>query len=91
MPITMTNTRLDDRAWGNRKSIYYDADDVDDEENAKEEEKEALRIQKARTEAMKEEDFIDEFAGSMAALSAKGAKPGIRLGDVSKKGIWITR
>ncbi|RKP05618.1 Sas10 C-terminal domain-containing protein [Thamnocephalis sphaerospora] len=72
---------VDERAWGSRKSVYYDADDVDQEENAREEEQEALRIQRARVEAMHEEDFMDEFAGSMAALSAKGARPGVRLGQ----------
>jgi hypothetical protein len=44
-------------------------------ENAKEEEAEALRLQRMQAEAMEEDDFVDEFASSLATLSAKGARP----------------
>ncbi|KAI8052838.1 Sas10 C-terminal domain-containing protein [Syncephalis plumigaleata] len=67
-------------AWGTRKSTFYSVDDIDDMENAKEEEEEALRLQRMQAEAMEEDDFVDEFAGSLATLSAKGARPILQQG-----------
>ncbi|KAJ3102994.1 hypothetical protein HDU97_010432 [Phlyctochytrium planicorne] len=47
--------------WGRSRDKYYDADDLeDDEENARLEEEEALRLQKERLERMAEEDFLGD-------------------------------
>ncbi|KAJ1759440.1 something about silencing protein 10 [Coemansia sp. RSA 1591] len=56
----------DDGAWGKQKHNYYDADDIgsdsaDDEVAAREEEEEALRLQRKHVEALDEGDFIDEL------------------------------
>ncbi|XP_035698017.1 something about silencing protein 10-like [Branchiostoma floridae] len=63
----------DEKAWGKKKSLYYNTDYVDEdlpgvvgdeeeEEAQKEEEREALAIQKRMTEALSEEDFgLDLF------------------------------
>jgi U3 small nucleolar RNA-associated protein 3 len=59
---------IDEKAWGKRRDIYYNADDADaDDEIAKEEEYEALRLQKERIEQLNEEDFIDDsFAAKLS-------------------------
>ncbi|KAL1923775.1 uncharacterized protein VTP21DRAFT_8755 [Calcarisporiella thermophila] len=56
-----------DRAWGSSKKAYYDADEASDLDEAKEEEAEALRLQKKRLTAMQEEDFLDEEIGWTSA------------------------
>ncbi|TPX54918.1 hypothetical protein PhCBS80983_g05698 [Powellomyces hirtus] len=55
---------MDDRAWGNSRNMYYNADEASDEDDAKAEEEEALRLQRLRTSQMREEDFLDEFEDS---------------------------
>ncbi|KAJ3117394.1 Serine/threonine-protein kinase par-1 [Phlyctochytrium bullatum] len=52
-----------DLSWGLKREQYYDADDVElEEEDAKLEEEEALRLQKERLEKMAEADFLgDDF------------------------------
>ncbi|CAG8719824.1 16679_t:CDS:10, partial [Funneliformis caledonium] len=55
---------FDSQTWGTRKMNYYDADDLSDFDEAKEEEEEALRLQKKRISKMSEEDFFDEDIGS---------------------------
>lgn len=48
--------------WGKSKKTYYNADqDSEDEELAKEEEAEALRIQRKRAEMMGVDDFMEDF------------------------------
>ncbi|TPX32786.1 hypothetical protein SmJEL517_g04177 [Synchytrium microbalum] len=59
----------DASVWGKSRSVYYDADDVsDDEEKAKEEEDEALRIQRQRVSRMREEDYMDDFTDSFKSI-----------------------
>ncbi|CAG8434085.1 5286_t:CDS:10 [Diversispora eburnea] len=48
-----------DASWGKSKRIYYDADEVSDLEEAREEEQEALRLYKKRISQMTEEDFLE--------------------------------
>ncbi|KAI9477948.1 MAG: Sas10 C-terminal domain-containing protein [Benjaminiella poitrasii] len=47
-------------AWGTSKDAYYDGDEVEDLEEMREEEEEALRIQKEHLENMEEADFMDD-------------------------------
>ncbi|KAF9366021.1 hypothetical protein BGX34_006906 [Mortierella sp. NVP85] len=52
---------LDKASWGKSKRSYYDAEEIEsDEETAKAEEEEALRLQKKRIAEMSEEDFAPE-------------------------------
>ncbi|KAF9934420.1 hypothetical protein FBU30_002244 [Linnemannia zychae] len=52
---------LDKASWGKTKRSYYNAEEVEsDEETAKAEEEEALRLQKKRLADMSEEDFAPE-------------------------------
>ncbi|KAI1304078.1 hypothetical protein EDD11_005252 [Mortierella claussenii] len=52
---------LDKASWGKTKRSYYNADEIEsDEETAKAEEEEALRLQKKRIAEMSEEDFAPE-------------------------------
>ena len=53
---------IQDKSWGASKKMYYNADELDesDEDAAKEEEQEALRIQRKRAEAIDEDDYLDE-------------------------------
>ncbi|KAG0246904.1 Sas10 C-terminal domain-containing protein [Mortierella sp. GBAus27b] len=52
---------LDKVSWGKSKRSYYDAEEIEsDEETAKAEEEEALRLQKKRIAEMSEEDFAPE-------------------------------
>ncbi|KAL2919727.1 something about silencing protein 10 [Polyrhizophydium stewartii] len=46
--------------WGKSRRAYYDADDVSEEEDAKEEEKEALRLQKEQLGGLAEDDFLED-------------------------------
>ncbi|CAG8572922.1 12412_t:CDS:10, partial [Acaulospora morrowiae] len=48
-----------DATWGGHKKYYYDADEISDLEEAKEEEEEALRLQKKRISQMAEDDFLE--------------------------------
>ncbi|CCH61771.1 hypothetical protein TBLA_0F02300 [Henningerozyma blattae CBS 6284] len=55
------NAMLDqENAWGVSKSEYYGADDLDDDETAKEIEKEALRQQKKHLEELNMGDYLDD-------------------------------
>ncbi|KAF9331380.1 hypothetical protein BG006_005746 [Podila minutissima] len=52
---------IDKASWGKNKRSYYNADEIEsDEETAKAEEEEALRLQKKRLADMSEEDFAPE-------------------------------
>ncbi|QEU59747.1 Sas10 [Kluyveromyces lactis] len=49
-----------ENAWGASKAEYYGADDLDDEETAREIEKEALRQQKKHLEDLHMEDYLED-------------------------------
>ncbi|KAF8940546.1 hypothetical protein BGZ58_005880 [Dissophora ornata] len=70
---------LDKASWGKSKRSYYNADEIEsDEETAKAEEEEALRLQKKRIAEMSEEDFAPEEEetawGATAGQSILGDK-----------------
>ncbi|CCK69492.1 rRNA-processing protein SAS10 KNAG_0C03880 [Huiozyma naganishii CBS 8797] len=46
-------------AWGDNKNEYYGADDLDDQETAKEIEKEALRQQRKHLQDLNMDDYLD--------------------------------
>ncbi|KAI9494651.1 Sas10 C-terminal domain-containing protein [Zychaea mexicana] len=50
----------EDLTWGRSKKMYYDADEGEDLDEMREEEEEALKIQKQRIAAMDEADFMDD-------------------------------
>ncbi|ODA81204.1 hypothetical protein RJ55_04168 [Drechmeria coniospora] len=50
--------KADEGWWGSSKQEYYDADNIETEADALEEEAEAKRLQKKKLSKMKEEDFI---------------------------------
>ncbi|CEG70642.1 hypothetical protein RMATCC62417_06504 [Rhizopus microsporus] len=50
----------EDKTWGSSKKAYYDADEASDLDEMKEEEEEALRIQKEHLAHMDEADFVDD-------------------------------
>ncbi|SCU81361.1 LAME_0B06700g1_1 [Lachancea meyersii CBS 8951] len=60
-----------DTAWGSTKSEYYGADDLDDDETAKEIEKEALRQQRKHLADLDMNDYLDEEVEQDWAQSAK--------------------
>lgn len=49
-----------ENAWGSTKNEYYGADDLDDDETAKEIEKEALRQQKKHLQELNMADYLDD-------------------------------
>ncbi|KAK5779935.1 rRNA-processing protein SAS10 PWA37_001695 [Arxiozyma heterogenica] len=49
-----------ENAWGSTKNEYYGADDLDDDETAKEIEKEALRQQKKHLQELNMTDYLDD-------------------------------
>lgn len=58
----------DDGYWGSSRKDYYDADQIETTNDAEEEEKEALRLQKKKLAKMSEADFFneDEWLGGEA-------------------------
>mgnify|MGYP001186182141 CR=1 FL=1 len=60
-----------DNAWGSTKGDYYGADDIDDEETAKEVEKEALRQKKKHLEELNMNDYLDDDLDEEWSKSAK--------------------
>lgn len=50
----------EEKTWGQSRDVYYDADEADDLDEMREEEEEALRIQKERLAALEEADFMDD-------------------------------
>ncbi|CEP62563.1 rRNA-processing protein SAS10 LALA0_S05e08416g [Lachancea lanzarotensis] len=60
-----------DTAWGSTKGEYYGADDLDDDETAKEIEKEALRQQRKHLADLDMNDYLDEEVEQDWAQSAK--------------------
>ncbi|CDH10629.1 related to Something about silencing protein 10 [Zygosaccharomyces bailii ISA1307] len=67
-----SNGMLDnDAAWGSSKNEYYGADDLDDEETAKEIEQEALRQRRKHLEELNMNDYMDEEVDNEWIKSAK--------------------
>lgn len=58
-------------AWGTAKGEYYGADDLDDEETAKEIEREALRQKKKHLEDLNMNDYLDDELEEEWTKSAK--------------------
>lgn len=78
-------TMLDnDNAWGATKGDYYGADDIEDEETAKEVEKEALRQKKKHLEELNMNDYLDEELDEDWSKSAKEADV-VELKESSKQ------
>lgn len=67
-----------DRAWGRNRKLYYNADQGRNLDEMKEEETEALRIQKERIATMDEADFMDNDVPGW----------GLRARDVSLPTSW---
>ncbi|KAI8987937.1 Sas10 C-terminal domain-containing protein [Mycotypha africana] len=57
----------EDKTWGTSKQAYYDADEGEDLDEMREEEEEALRIQKEHLAQMEEADFMDDWGAGAAA------------------------
>ena len=85
----------EEKGWGKKKDAYYDADNADyeldsDDDDARLEEEEALRIQTVRAQAMSDADFgLDELI-TENTQSASGDKlaaelDAVLLGQASKK------
>ena len=60
---TQARDKLDDEGWGKSKRDYYNADTVETEGDALEEEEEAIRLQKKKLEGMTDADFGLDDAG----------------------------
>ncbi|KAI8636974.1 Sas10 C-terminal domain-containing protein [Parasitella parasitica] len=77
---------LDDKTWGTSKKAYYDADEGDDIDQMREEEEEALRIQKEQLANMDEADFVeDALAGWGLGNDEDTAADKKLVEDVSKE------
>ncbi|KAI9322501.1 Sas10 C-terminal domain-containing protein [Dichotomocladium elegans] len=63
----------EDATWGKSKKAYYDADEGSDLDEMREEEEEALRIQKEHIATMDEADFMDDW-GTGADADVEGDK-----------------
>ncbi|ANB11211.1 Sas10p [Sugiyamaella lignohabitans] len=50
----------EEEGWGSSKNNYYGADEPQDEESAKQEEQEALRLQKAHLAELAEDDYYED-------------------------------
>ncbi|PHH83746.1 hypothetical protein CDD82_3820 [Ophiocordyceps australis] len=55
---TRTRSQQDEGWWGDSKREYYDADNIETEADALEEEAEAKRLQKKKLSKMREQDFV---------------------------------
>lgn len=88
----LNGQEADDEAWGDSKGEYYGAEDLDeeDEEDAKETEKEALRIQKKHLEDLSMEDYmidetIDEWkSGNKGKEDSQGKDEALKSKDLSQ-------
>ncbi|KAK9375811.1 Sas10 C-terminal domain-containing protein [Lipomyces chichibuensis] len=77
--------------WGKSARAYYDADEIEDEEDAKEEEETAIKIQQKSLAEMSTSDFLGDFEDEMKVGEAlddeeftKSIKEAIPKQDVSK-------
>ncbi|RUS24905.1 hypothetical protein BC938DRAFT_472920 [Jimgerdemannia flammicorona] len=57
------------QSWGRTKKSYYDADQFSDLDEAREEEAEAIRLQKKRVQGMAEEDYLEDVAAWKGGVS----------------------
>jgi U3 small nucleolar RNA-associated protein 3 len=79
------NSTLKDKTWGTSKKAYYDADEGDDIDEMREEEEEALRIQKEQLANMDEADFVDDALAGWGLGNDEDAAADKKLvEDVSK-------
>lgn len=72
-----------DQTWGKSKQAYYDADEGDDLDEMREEETEALKIQKEQLAAMDEADFMDEWGTGPGAVSKRESRGMVIYSDGS--------
>ncbi|KAK9323443.1 Sas10 C-terminal domain-containing protein [Lipomyces orientalis] len=77
--------------WGKSARAYYDADEIEDEEDAKEEEETAIKIQQKNLAEMSMSDFLDDFEDEIKDGQApedaefmKSIKEAIPEQDISK-------
>ena len=74
---------FDARGWGRSKKDYYDADAIETEGDAQEEEAEALRLQRKQLESMQEADFglddLDDLGGAAHASNPEQYKSVIQV------------
>ncbi|CAG8462885.1 8584_t:CDS:2 [Scutellospora calospora] len=63
-----------DSTWGSRKENYYNADEISNLSDAREEEEEALKLQKKRISQMTEDDFL-EIDGELLESKTIDRKP----------------
>ncbi|OBZ90775.1 Uncharacterized protein C3B8.09 [Choanephora cucurbitarum] len=76
---------IEDKTWGTSKSAYYDADEGDDIDEMREEEEEALRIQKEQLSNMDEADFVDDALAGWGVGNNEDAEADKKLvEDVNK-------
>lgn len=81
---------LDEKAWGQRRNMYYNADDADaDDEIAKEEEKEAIRLQQERMEQLDEDDFLDDSFATKLSTGASGETDKFDLDEDDDKNVEV--
>ncbi|KAL9555883.1 hypothetical protein PS6_002601 [Mucor atramentarius] len=77
---------IDDKTWGTSKKAYYDADEGSDIDEMREEEEEALRIQKEQLANMDEADFVDDALAGWGLGNDEDAEADKKLvEDVSKE------
>lgn len=75
----------DDKTWGTSKKAYYDADEGEDLDEMREEEEEALRIQKEQLANLDEADFVDDALSGWGLGNDEDAEADRKLvEDVSK-------
>lgn len=77
---------FEDKTWGTSKQAYYNADEGSDLDEMKEEEEEALRIQKEQLANMDEADFVDDALAGWGQGNEEDAEADKKLvQDVSKE------
>lgn len=80
------NFDMIDKTWGTSKKAYYDADEGSDIDEMREEEEEALRIQKEQLANMDEADFVDDALAGWGLGNDEDAEADKKLvEDVSKE------
>lgn len=83
---SMIDFYLIDKTWGTSKKAYYDADEGSDIDEMREEEEEALRIQKEQLANMDEADFVDDALAGWGLGNDEDAEADKKLvEDVSKE------
>ncbi|ONH68482.1 Something about silencing protein 10 [Cyberlindnera fabianii] len=75
----------EDGVWGQNKNAYYGDDDIENDEDARALEQEALRLQKKHLEELNMDDYVDEEMEEEWTKSAKKHDYGDVLDSTSKK------